>query len=340
MRVLFSNDWHIGVPPVHKYHRQDIQDAVEYTVNYAVHNQVNIFVCGGDSLNKPSRLLNEEMIFLAGIVRHLEKNNIKFYYTTGNHDYHTTPLMRSFDSVNTIDRSNYIDNCVVSIDDNTELVLLPYLWKHDKLPLLPQLNKNRIIVTHQIIEGMQLSLLSDSIMERIFSKEDILSLYPTTIIGGHLHLAQQFEIDNIKIYIPGSISILRFSEIESLHGFYLFDTEDKSYTYNSQLRQRKWHNLTEIPDNIYPKEIYHLTLPYHYSNELQTIRDHFNIQNAEVIIRIDKPVKERTIRIEHIENMSEEDRVIIWLKDRGITDVTPYITEHRGLLHYDTANTR
>lgn len=337
MKMIIASDFHIGAVGRHKQHREDMRKSLEFIVNYAIENDIEVFICGGDGLDRPSRLSNTDLLFLSDIINKLNSKNILTYWAIGNHDLHSKPIMSIY-PIQVISKDNITQGHLIPLSDKTELILIPYLCKGDSYPCgkYPKGNKTRIIVVHQLIEGTfpenNVVMRNMRETEKVYSVEEINSLNPDIVFGGHIHIHLEYTLGDIFVYLPSSTTIMTFGEINTEHGFYVYDDNDESIEYIS-IPQRLWFDVIGLPDSIESNAVYRVQLPKEFKNNFQSIRDEFINHDSEIFLKIEKEYIQRSERISNIIDMTDEDKLKAWLYYSGIEDVTPYLMEHGRILH-------
>lgn len=332
MKILIASDFHLGFTGHHKWHKEDIRQSLQYIADYAIKNDIRVFICGGDGLDRPSRLSNTDLLFLSKIINELKDNGISIYWIIGNHDLHTNPIMRIY-PILVVSRGGIYKESPLILSNKTELLLIPYLCKGDVIPYksYPKKRRTRIVVAHQLIEGTFTE--NSTIMrnmrdtERVFSAEEMSSLNPSMIFDGHIHTHTEYILGNIPVYLPGSTTIMSFGEIKTEHGFYVYDEDDNHVEY-IPIPQRLWVDMAGLPENIESGVVYRINLSKEFKNRFHSLRDEFLRFGAEVFLKIERENSRRVERIEKITDMTDDSKLKAWLKYIGIEDITPYLIEH------------
>ena len=193
--------------------------SLEWFENLAIEKACSAVVYLGDFFDKAS--LTEKEITAT---KDIKWNNLKHYFIIGNHERGDSGLVES--STKTLESENHIIISEPKKTDlgNCELCFLPYVTESDKMSLEsyfgPKSTKNRIILSHNDIAGVQMGpVISKTGFElaEIEAESDI-------FINGHLHNGQ--SITN-KVINLGNLTGKDFGEdsYKYNHNVAILDTD-------------------------------------------------------------------------------------------------------------------
>lgn len=346
MDVIISADWHVSHNPRYKGHSDDSRKTVQYVVDFAIKNRVEYFIIAGDGIDRPVRIGNYDLFFLRDVFFKLHQANIKVYYMLGNHDSNREPTVMVFDTfVNFIHRENYLTEGRIQIGQS-DIVLVPYLLRGDELPDFDKKSGHRLAILHQTTSKVkfQTGNLAEDVVttERVFAKDELDSLNADEILCGHVHRKQTCHYDNYDVIYMGATSILTFGEINSGNSFYTADfLEQKIQLQDYDIPQREWIINTGIPRKIKPNAVYKLILNEEQAKQYREIRGQFRQANSIVFIENayrhkQQPMKRKSVV--GISEMSHEERIKLWLTDRGIKRIENHLIYDRKVRDHDPAD--
>ncbi|MHA1944512.1 MAG: metallophosphoesterase family protein [Candidatus Hodarchaeales archaeon] len=292
-KILIVADVHIGKRYAYRVdlktgisHRTlDFINAFARVVNYAIKNQVDIFVIAGDLYDRITigptllRYVREK------VWKPLIKAEIPIVCIGGNHD---SPQI--FQKGSPLGEISLIPNSKVtripetvkikSLHTNEEIgfVLLPYMTAaqitnfvekqlNKKIEKERQLNasqefmkeflaneineletKKKIVVGHFFFQDSKINVIPypNQLPHEFFFKKDMLSIDDIDLaVFGHVH-TKQVLLDG-KVVVPGSLERVDFGEIKEEKGFYIYDTDSKNLEFISNNPRELIRHYIEIP---------------------------------------------------------------------------------------------
>jgi exonuclease SbcD len=307
-RILFVSDVHIGIRYPYRVNLRtgisqrtmDFIDALARVVNYAIENQIDIFVICGDLYDRVTigptllRQVREK------IWQPLISNRIPIVLVGGNHDSPQIIEKGSpFGEISIIPNSYAIrypqSKKIQACNTGEEIgfVLLPYMtatqavayaeeqigeeiergqhmlrsqqlfreWiKHE----VNQLDtKVKFIVGHFYVEGSKIGILPypDQLPHEFKFKRDMLPLEDIDLaIFGHIHTTQ--VLLNGKLLVPGSLERVNFGETTEDKGFYVYNTDTGKLEFHSNNPRPLVRKFIEVPlDTQDPTEFILSRLP-------------------------------------------------------------------------------
>lgn len=238
MKLLISSDWHLDWTTAGVRRTDDLRDAVQETVERAIHERVDAYMFLGDLCNPDSGSRVFECLCIAlGAAQALAKEGIESHWIAGNHDViedgagFTTisPLKRLGGAVYVHENPSV----VVLGDMKANLLVLPYVpfardynaaeYVERKFKTLsraqPLVVAGHLMVpgiipgveTSEMPRGRDMAFPLDTI--KAFGGCDVLML------NGHYHKQQEFD----GVHIPGSLERLTFGEESHSPGYLLVE---------------------------------------------------------------------------------------------------------------------
>ena len=331
-KILFVSDIHIGIRYSFRIDLRtgisdrtlDFIDALARVVDYAIKEEIDIFVISGDLYDRVTigptllRLVREK------IWKPLINSRIPVILVGGNHD---SPQMiekgSPFGEVTLIPNSIAVRKPQIykvnALHSKEEIgfILLPYMTatqavtyvedvmkeeinKEEHMARSQELyreivtryisrldTKTKIIVGHFFVEDSKIGNFPypNQLLHEFIFKKDMLPLDKVDLaVFGHIHTPQ--TLCNDKVLVPGSLERVDFGEIDENKGFYIFDTMDNSLKFISSNARKLMKLYIEVPERTEKPTDYIL-------NFLQKE----NIKDAiiRVIIRISSLLKEQVI---------------------------------------------
>jgi len=292
-KILFVSDVHIGIRYPYRVNLRtgisqrtmDFIDALARVVNFAINNQIDIFVICGDLYDRVTigptllRQVREK------IWQPLISSRIPIVLVGG---YHDSPQILEkgspFGEISIIP-----DSCAIRYPQSRRItarntgeeigfVLLPYMtatqavvyaeeqieeeiergqhlirsqqlfrdWiKHE----VNQLDtKVKVIVGHFFVEGSRIGILPypDQLPHEFKFKRDMLPLSDVDLaVFGHIHTTQVL-LDG-KLLVPGSLERVDFGETTEEKGFYIYDSNSKTLKFHSNNPRALVRKFIEVP---------------------------------------------------------------------------------------------
>ncbi|UCG03238.1 MAG: exonuclease subunit SbcD [Candidatus Heimdallarchaeota archaeon] len=292
-RILFASDVHIGIRYPYlvnlrtgiSQRTMDFIDALARVVDYAIQEQIDIFVICGDLYDRVTigptllRQVREK------IWQPLIENRIPIVLVGGNHDSPQILEKGSpFGEISIIPNSyavRYPQSQKVKARNTGEeigFVLLPYMtatqavayaeeqieeeiergqhllrsqqlfrdWINHEVNQLD--TKVKFIVGHFFVEGSRIGILPypDQLPHEFKFKRDMLPLEDIDLaVFGHVHTNQ--VLLNGKLLVPGSLERVDFGETTEDKGFYVYDTETKKLEFLSNNPRALVRKFIEVP---------------------------------------------------------------------------------------------
>jgi DNA repair exonuclease SbcCD nuclease subunit len=242
MRILHCSDIHLGRRIVgasgefSEIRYNDYFKAFEYIVDYAINNNIDVFVIAGDLFDKkeisPDILSRTEKILLK-----LKTANIHTFVIEGNHDNikagkEHESWIGYLESKSIAQRLTYITYSENNFEfkfeqiDNVRFYGLGYPgYFVDKLieNFAEHIEKSDDYINYLIIHT---ALLNTDIMHGTVKHESIMKLEGKVdyIAGGHFHGHSSYPKNNPFFFVPGSPEMWDFAEYKQKKGFIIFDT--------------------------------------------------------------------------------------------------------------------
>ena len=307
-KILFVSDVHIGIRYPYRVDLQtgisqrtmDFIDALARVVDFAINNQIDIFVICGDLYDRVTigptllRQVREK------IWQPLISSRIPIVLIGGNHDSPQILEKGSpFGEISIISNSyaiRYPQSQRIRARNTGEeigFVFLPYMtatqavayaeeqigeeiergqhlirsqqlfreWiKHEVNQLE---TKVKFIVGHFFVEGSRIGILPypDQLPHEFKFKKDMLPLNDVDLaVFGHVHTTQ--VLLNGKLLVPGSLERVNFGETAEEKGFYVYDTKTKKLKFHSNNPRVLVRKFIEVPtDSQNPTEFIISRLP-------------------------------------------------------------------------------
>ena len=221
MKFVFITDTHIKEKnPINRLDNyfETVINKIDEAARFAVENNVNFIVHGGDLFDTPT-VSTICLVKFNRILFYLKENNIKFYVVSGNHDIYgrnpdTLPrthlgLLESFGAIEMLDRENTIEE-KFSNGNSVKIIGTPYIYKMDaedkEAYLLSEYDKKDGEFLINVVHGM--------LLEKPFIKEiehtvvtDIINTKADLTLSGHYHTGFGIISLNDRIFLnPGSLT--------------------------------------------------------------------------------------------------------------------------------------
>ena len=245
MKVLVTGDWHIGVSSFgiidesgKNSRLQDFEDAINRSIDIALNNRVDLYICAGDIFhtNKPS--VEEQRVFFR-ILQRLEALELKSRFIIGNHDFNSKigsshalklfmDLIYEWRFVKIYDQTSWE---LFSEKDEQMPLLICFYPYHGEDPDLRNIGCNgpisrSALVCHSHLEGAIVGAEPFEIKSDTATKFKHLPF--NFIWAGHFHKPQKLSDIPLAIY-PGSICPVDFNERNDVKGVVLVNTLLDSY---------------------------------------------------------------------------------------------------------------
>lgn len=182
-----------------------------------------MIVCLGDFFDKPD--LNQYEITAA---KDIKWSNIPHYFIVGNHESGVGSLEYSSAKFLEGPGREIVSSPTLKTFGDTELAFLPYITESDRRPLTeiftPKCAKNRILLSHNDIKGIQLGPVESKTGYEIPELENCADL----CINGHLHNGQKISPKVINL---GNLTGKDFGEdaMRYPHNIMIIDTSSMTY---------------------------------------------------------------------------------------------------------------
>ncbi len=248
MKFLHCSDIHLGKRWVgaqgdsSRMRFNDFFDSFEFTVDYAIQNNIDCFIISGDFFDK-RELMPEILEKTENILEKLKLARIPVVVIEGNHD----PIISGSES----------DSWIIYLQSKGYLKRPYYFIENDKYEFVPinikdtnvyglgypgalaeelmkefakyisdSHSKDNILFVHTAIAGSD--FLPGTINKEVI---DLLKDKLKYIGGGHFHSFMAYPEDNPIFFIPGSLEYWDFGEIGQKKGFIIFDTNSLKYEF-------------------------------------------------------------------------------------------------------------
>lgn len=329
----------------------DFIKALERVVDYAIKEEIDIFVICGDLFDRVTigptllrqvreriwqkLLVNQIPIVLIGgnhdspqiiekgapfgeisiipnsiAMRSPQSTKIKALHTKEEVGFILLPYMTASQTV------EYVENVLgKEIERDQYLIRSQELireWIKRQVKSLD--SKVKIIVGHFYVQGSKIGIIPypDQLPHEFIFKKEMLPLDEIDLaVFGHIHSTQ---VIYDKVLIPGSLEKVDFGETEEDKGFYIYDTDKKNLSFQSNKPRPliKW-NL-EVPSDTENPTNYILNhLPQNIEDSIVRIGIKISSHLKKQIIspKIHKPLEEKTFHYELIWDTSEITRETI-----------------------------
>lgn len=268
MKILHCSDLHLGRKiagsnSTFSYLRyNDYFDAFNNIAEYAVENDIDVFVISGDIFDK--KVITPEILFKTEeILSKLKNKNIICIGIEGNHDNIIYDRI-SESWIHYLVEKNLIKRPYYKIEQDN-LILEPVKIENVNFygfgfpgvfvdELLEKINETIVkhenelnyLIIHTAIES------SDFIHGTIKNKQNIENLQGKVdyIAAGHFHSFSSFPAENPVFFVPGSPEMWDLNEYKQKKGFIIFDTKTKEIEFvDSQKRKTKIIKIICDQDN-------------------------------------------------------------------------------------------
>lgn len=197
--------------------------SVNWAEDYAIKNNCAMIVCLGDFFDKPD--LNQYEITAA---KDIKWADIPHYFIVGNHESGVGSL--EYSSAKFLEGPNreIASAPMIRTFGDTELAFLPYITESDRRPLAeifpPKCAKNRILLSHNDIKGIQLGPVESKTGYETAELENCADL----CVNGHLHNGQKISR---KVVNLGNLTGKDFGEdaLRYSHNIMIIDTSSMTY---------------------------------------------------------------------------------------------------------------
>ncbi|MFX0185669.1 MAG: exonuclease SbcCD subunit D [Candidatus Hodarchaeota archaeon] len=344
IRYSYQLDFRTGI----SQRTLDFIQALERVVDYAIEEKIDIFVICGDLYDRVTigpTLLHQvrEKIWQKLLVNH-----IPIVLIGGNHD---SPQIiekgAPFGEISIIPNSIAVRSPESSkiraahTKEEVGFILLPYMTASQIVEYVENLlgeeierdqylnrsqeliqewirrqvksldSKVKIIIGHFYFQGSKIGIIPypDQLPHEFVFKKDMLPLDEIDLaVFGHIHTTQ---VIYDKVLIPGSLERVDFGESEEDKGFYIYDTDTKNLSFQSNKPRSlvKWS--LEVPrDTENPTKFILNHLPQNIENSIVRIEIKISSHLKKQIIspKIHKPLEEKTFHYELIWDTSEITR--------------------------------
>jgi len=252
MKILITGDWHLDQPKIGRINpdtdldlrTEDVFAAVDYMIDYAINNKIDLFVLNGDLFKGRTSTHHIETLFAERCFK--IASHMRFIINLGNHDYtpkqlsygiHTYSILQRFDLPNT----EILTEISHKSFDNVDIVFYPYydlkrVQSTNNEELLQwigstvngfELTKDcKLFIGHGTPEGtaihgswsFDLDLIDEPVLPQKFFESFDMALF------SHIHRCHAITP---KIFHIGSPERIDFSEVEDDKGFSIYDTNTK-----------------------------------------------------------------------------------------------------------------
>lgn len=228
MRLVCTSDWHLdaitdGVP-----RWDEIESAVDYSVDVAIQENADVYIFGGDLCDPDGWNAARAMAKIIEVGIKLENANIALIAVAGNHDVvedglGTTvlsPLVSADVAYHVFEQPGEI--IVTSKGKDLHVVGLPFTpssHKYDPAIAIRQMGRGRknehtLVLGHLNLEGISAGSETTEMArgrDVFWPVEALNRKWPdATLVGGHYHHSQDFN----GVHIIGSLARLRHDEEE------------------------------------------------------------------------------------------------------------------------------
>lgn len=266
MKFLHCSDIHLGKRWVgaqgdnSRLRFNDFFDSFEFTVDYAINNNIDCFIISGDFFDK-RELMPEILEKTEHILEKLKLAHIPVVVIEGNHD----PIITGSESESWIiylQSKGYLSRPYYYIE-NDKYVFVPIKVKETNIyglgypgalaeELMKEFGKfisesqseDNILFVHTAIAGSD--FLPGTINKEVI---DFLKDKLRYIGGGHFHSFMFYPEENPIFFIPGSLEYWDFGEIGQKKGFILFDTNSMKYEFIDSKKRDALKVKIEIEQN-------------------------------------------------------------------------------------------
>lgn len=300
-KILFVSDVHIGIRYPYRVNLRtgisdrtlDFIEALARVVEFAVKEQVDIFVISGDLFDRVTigptllRQVREK------IWQPLIKYQIPIILVGGNHDSPQIIEKGSpFGEISLIPNSIAVRTPqsykVKGFHSGEEIgfILLPYMTATQTVTYVEEIlgekidreqqmvrsqellrdwiqnevnqldTEVKIIVGHFFVQGSKIGIIPfpDQLQHEFIFKRDMLPLNQIDLaVFGHIHMSQR--LFDGKVLVPGSLERVDFGETKEDKGFHIYDTGNKDLKFISNNPRSLKRKYIEVhPDNTNPTE--------------------------------------------------------------------------------------
>ena len=208
MKCLITNDIHLGVGRNDQLWLDQSVTLFEHIIDECHKRDVYSLCILGDFFHDRKNLYMKTMDTALQIADMLKENNIHVIYLKGNHDV----FYKTENSVSSLQIFNEYPNIEI-IDETTIIDNIGFVSWNGEIP-----NDCKYLFAHLEINGF--SITNSSIFEK--SKYNISDFEKyERVITGHFHIPSTKE----NITYLGSPYHLSFNDVNSVRGFYYFDSE-------------------------------------------------------------------------------------------------------------------
>ncbi|MHA1214765.1 MAG: metallophosphoesterase family protein [Candidatus Hodarchaeales archaeon] len=295
-KILFVSDIHLGIKYSYLIDLQtgisqrtmDFVLALERVVNYAIENEIDIFVICGDLFDRITIGPTLLRIVREKIWKPLIKSQIPVILIGGNHDtpqnlekgtpfgelnlipdwtIARTPKSYTIKAKNTGEEIGFIlipymtaTQAVVyveklvghEIEKEKQLAEAQILFKDWIESQVRNLKTNtKIIVGHSFVQGSAIGVIPypDQLPHEFQFNKKMLALDKINLaVFGHIHTHQ--ELYNNKVIVPGSLERVDFGELKEDKGFYVYDTGSGSFEFHSNNPRKLLKHMIEVSDQV------------------------------------------------------------------------------------------
>lgn len=241
MKILLYTDVHFsqyssivrGRGSKYSKRLETVIESLNWAEKLAESTNCDAVVSLGDTFDKPE-LNAEELTALKEVIW----SKLPHYFLVGNHESNISSLQYSSAFSLNISNFNIINSAtILDIDDNTEIVFIPYVVEGNRKDLTEYFKRadgkicpksNRIVFSHNDIKGIKYGLYESKEGFELNEIEDSCSLF----INGHLHNGS-FLNDKQTILNLGNLTGQNFSEdgFKYQHFAAILDTSTNELTF-------------------------------------------------------------------------------------------------------------
>ncbi|UCE13821.1 MAG: exonuclease subunit SbcD [Candidatus Heimdallarchaeota archaeon] len=318
-KILFVSDVHIGIRYSYRVDLRtgisertlDFVKALARVVDYAIKEQIDVFVICGDLFDRVTIGPTLLRIVRERIWQPLIAAEIPIILIGGNHDspqiiekgspFGEVSLIPNSIAVRTPQKHEFT---VHSTGERIGFVLLPYmtatqavtyvetimgeqidrevqmirsqeLFKETIKKYVTSLDtETKIIVGHFYVHGSKIGVIPypDRIHHEFVMKKDMLPLDEIDLaVFGHIHTTQ--TLYEGKVLVPGSLERVDFGEINEEKGFYAYETESKNLKFISSSPRKMIKKYIEVQEETQnPTEFILEQIPLNIENTILRIK--------------------------------------------------------------------
>lgn len=221
MKFIFTADWHVKLYSDKQFDEQgiplrlnEIFSSIEYMCKYAIENDIDTMIIGGDTNDLKGILHVRAFVMLKNILTSYT-DKIKFIFLHGNHD---SSSKSGTESAIELLVGDGIEAYTTTTAISEDILLIPF--SNHMVDDIVNSDPYKIMISHF---GLSDASLSSGISIRTSIKKDDLAKYELVLLG-HYHKPQQVG----HVWYSGSPIQLRRDEHDEEKRFLVIDTENPS----------------------------------------------------------------------------------------------------------------